>query len=86
MKNASNVTASAQKKAEPVKVAVNASNSTKPQEDNNSGNTTETIKAIFNITKESSNQSLGLKTAVKSEAKATKVNATAPPSNATNVA
>jgi len=46
MKNATNVTnstSSAQKKTETLKVPVNASNSTKPSDDNNSGNTTTTI-------------------------------------------
>lgn len=94
MKNASNITNSTSlAKTEPstVKVAVNAtvaspSNSTAPVEDNNSGNTTTSIQAIFNITKSSANKSLAVKTAVKSEAKATKVNATAPPVNATSKA
>lgn len=96
MKNATNITNSTSlAKTEPstVKVAVNAtiaspSNSTAPLEDNNSGNTTTSIQAIFNITKSSANnsKSLAVKTAVKSEAKATKVNATAPPANATSKA
>lgn len=95
MKNASNTTnATILAKAEPtaVKVAVNTtkadpSNSTAPIEDNNSGNTTTSIQAIYNITT-GKNKSLANvpKTAVKSEAKATKANATAPPANATNVA
>ena len=95
MKNASNTTnATILAKVEPtaVKVAVNStqanpSNSTAPSEDNNSGNTTTSIQAIFNITT-GKNKSLASapKTAVKSEAKATKVNATAPPANTTNVA
>lgn len=99
MKNASNVTnatnATVLAKTEPstVKVAVNStvanpSNSTAPIEDNNSGNTTTSIQAIFNVTKSAANnsKSLAVKTAVKSEAKATKVNATAPPTNATTKA
>ena len=97
MKNATNITNSTSlAKTEPstVKVAVNStianpSNSTAPIEDNNSGNTTTSIQAIFNMTKSSVNKSMAVKTAVKSEAKATKatkVNATAPPANTTSEA